>query len=253
MLLANMAKSKDMVKLLNLKRQVPKPLSTSEYAIDQIMDCFVKGADGAYNKEANYDYLSYFFADLSQFEECRAYFTTPQSRDQDIIPLTKLTVFTETASAIRRRGVASTIKNVAFEVNAHPSFIDEDRINIFPYLLLPIMGSEEYALEDTEGMLDDVQLLPPDKAREPDAAILTTHLETLLLLTTSREGRDHMRRIRVYPIVRETHSHVEDEGVREACDRIVQVVMRDEEGAEGTGPKVVELPDDEEDQIVDVV
>jgi hypothetical protein len=41
-----------------------------------------------------------------------------------------------------------------------------------------------------------------------------------------------LREIKVYPIVRETHLHVEDEEVREACERLVQVLMRDEEGEE---------------------
>lgn len=66
MLFANLAKSDELLRLLKLERPVPKPLSTSKFAIDQLMDCFVKGAEGAYNKHANYDYLAYFFADLSQ-------------------------------------------------------------------------------------------------------------------------------------------------------------------------------------------
>lgn len=153
--------------------------------------------------------------------------------------------------------MASTIKNVAFEVDAHPRFLDVDQINIMPYLLLPIMGPEEYSDEDTEGMLEDLQLLPPDKERDKDKEIIKTHLETLLLLTSTREGRDYMRQIKVYPVVRECHAHVDDEEVREACDRVVQIIMRDEEG-EGQDPpevpKIEELEEeDEEDQIVDVL
>ena len=66
MLLANMAKSDRLLRILELKRDIPKPLSTSPYAIDQLMDCFVKGAQGGYNKKADYNYLSYLFADLSK-------------------------------------------------------------------------------------------------------------------------------------------------------------------------------------------
>lgn len=68
MLLSNLAKSDKIVDILKLKRSVPKPLSTSEYAIDQVMDCFVKGAQGSYNKDADYDYLAYFFADLAKVQ-----------------------------------------------------------------------------------------------------------------------------------------------------------------------------------------
>jgi len=126
------------------------------------------------------------------------------------------------------------------------------------------MGPEEYPPEDTDGMLDECQLLEPDKEREPDLEIMKTHLETLLLLSTTREGRDVLRRVKVYPIIRECHMQVENEDVREACDRLVQLLMRKEEGEEedeipppGVGGRLVELdPDEEEDEdekIVDIL
>lgn len=231
MLLANLAKWDDLKKIFSLERPPPKELGSSTKVIDQLLDLFVKGADGTYNKEADYDYLAYLFADLAKYQEGRTYFVTKQSYD-DAVPLTKLTVFTEHKSDIRRKGVASTIKNVAFEIPAHPAFLSEDEINILPYLLLPITGSEEFDEEDTMAMLPDLQLLPPDKERDSDPTIIQTHVETLMLLTTTREGRDLMREIKVYPIIRELHLHVEHEEVREVCERFVQVLMRDEEGEE---------------------
>lgn len=229
MLLANLVKSDHLKKLHTLKRKAPAAVSTSENAIDQLMDCFVKGAEGDLNKHANFDYLSYLFADLSQTETGRAYFTTRQEYD-GVVPITKLTVFTEHKSDIRRKGVASTIKNVAFDVSSHPMLFGEDEANLLPYLLLPIAGPEEFPDDEMMSMLPDLQLLPPDKKRDSDNTIITTHLETLLLLTTTRDGRDKIRAAQVYPFVRECHLHVEDEDVREACDRLVQVIMRDEEG-----------------------
>ncbi|KAJ5219770.1 DNA-binding protein HGH1 [Penicillium chermesinum] len=229
MLLSNLVKSEHLHKLPTMKRKAPETVSSSENVIDQLMDCFVKGAEGALNKNANFDYLSYVFADLSQSEKGRAYFTTRQEYD-GVVPITKLTVFTEHKSDIRRKGVASTIKNVAFDVTSHPMLFAEDEANLLPYLLLPLAGPEEYREEETLSMLPDLQLLPPDKERDSDPTILTTHLETLLLLSTTREGREQMRAVQVYPIIRECHLHVVDETVQEACDRLVQVLMRDEEG-----------------------
>ncbi len=66
MLLANMVKDESMKRVLTIERAIPKGLSTSKNAIDQLMDCFVKGAEGCYNKHASYDYLSYFFADMAK-------------------------------------------------------------------------------------------------------------------------------------------------------------------------------------------
>ncbi|KAK4103636.1 DUF383-domain-containing protein [Parathielavia hyrcaniae] len=248
MLLANLAKSGGLKSIATRKQDPPAALTSNELVLNQLLDLFVKGADGTYNKDANFDYLAYVLADLSKHPEIRQFFVTRQDYDE-IVPINKIKVFTEHKSDIRRKGVASTIKNVAFDVPAHPAFLDEDQINILPYLLLPITGNEQYDEEEMMGMLPDLQLLPPDKQRDPDHNIVLTHVETLTLLTTTREGRDLMRSVNVYPTIRETHLRVDDEGVREACERLVQVLMRDEAepGTEG------EAEDDgDDDRIVEV-
>jgi hypothetical protein len=269
MLLANLAKSDGFNHIISLKRKVPENVSTSGNALDQLMDCFVKGAEGSLNKHADYDYLAYLFADLSKSEDGRTYFTMRRDYDS-VVPITKLLVFTEHTSDIRRRGVASTIKNVAFDLPSHPMLFDEDGANLLPYILLPLMGSEEYADDETASMLPDLQLLPPDKKREEDHHTILTHLETLLLLTTKREGRDTMRKVQVYPVIRECHLHVENEEVREGCDRLVQVLMRSEEGEEieaekeaverGRVPAVTQqasqgqgVDEDDDEKLVDVL
>jgi hypothetical protein len=158
MLLANLAKYDELKDILAVERPAPKELASNNRAIDQLLDLFVKGADGTYNKAADFDYLSYLFADLAKHEEGRTYFLTKQEYD-GVVPLTKMIVFTEHKSDVRRKGVASTIKNVAFEIDSHSELMAEDEINILPYLLLPITGNEEYDEEDTQSMLPDLQLL----------------------------------------------------------------------------------------------
>lgn len=145
---------------------------------------------------------------------------------------------------------------MAFEVPFHDELLSsysDSGVNLLPYLLLPLMGSEEYTDEDTEGMLDEVQLLPPDKEREKDNEIMKTHLETLLLLTTTRGGRDILRRVKVYPIIREVHLQVEDDDVREGVDRLVQVIMREEGEDTGQQPPQDELRVKETDSDEDIV
>ena len=284
MLLANLSKSPDLSsKLLLLQREVPSKLSTSPFAIDQLFDAFVKGATGSYNEKANYDYLSYLFADLAQSADGRAYLLNPRKEDNGIVPLTKLIVFTEHESTIRRRGVANAIKNCCFEISAHPRLLASDDttislesgsgtaakistetgtgIDLLPYLLLPLLsGNDTDTLTEEESDLlpDSCQLLPPSKVREGEYDILCTHLETLLLLTTTQEGRRELRANGVYPVVRELHVGIEDEGVREGCDRLVQVLMRDEEingpvGEETSRVHEIAKEDDEEEKIVEVL
>lgn len=249
MLLANIAKWDGFSAIQHRKQEAPSDLGSDDSVLNQLLDLFVKGQKGAYNPKANFDYLAYVFADLAKHATIRQFFVQAQAYD-DVVPLSKLKVFTEHASAIRRKGVASTIKNVAFEVPAHPSFLADEEIDILPYVLLPIAGGEEYDVDETMDMLPDLQMLPADKKRDPDPAVIQTHVETLTLLASTRSGRDLMRRVKVYPIIRETHLNVDDEGVKEACERLVQVLMRDEEPLDEAS-RVQEV-DDEEDDIVEV-
>lgn len=257
MLLANLAKWDALKRILDRRQASPEGLGSDDLILNQLLDLFVKGADESYNKHADFDYLAYLFADLAKHAEIRQYFVGKQAYD-GVIPLNKLKVFTEHRSDVRRKGVASTIKNVAFDVPSHPSFLDEGEIDILPYILLPITGNEQYDEEETLAMLPDLQLLPPDKQRDSDHHIIQTHVETLTLLASTREGRDLMREVNVYPIIRETHLRVDNEGVQEACDRLVQVLMRDEENTEGTARGEIEDgagggdDDDDDERIVEV-
>ena len=126
--------------------------------------------------------------------------------------------------------MSSTHKNVSFSLPTHPALLSSSEINILPYILLPLAGGEEYTDEENDQLLEELQYLPSDKKRDAEPEILKTHLETLLLLTSTREGRDELRGKGAYLVVRECHVAVEDEGVREGCERLVQVLMRDEEG-----------------------
>lgn len=157
--------------------------------------------------------------------------TTERPYDK-IIPLSKLLPLTSHPSTIRRLGVASALKNVSFTTSAHPSLLSPP-LSILPYILLPLAaGADTYSESETEALPDDLQYLDESVKREADTRILKTHLETLLLLTSTREGRDVLREQGTYYVVRECHMAVEDEEVRDTCDRLVQVLMRDEEGEE---------------------
>ena len=66
MLLANIAKSPSIERLMALKRSKVPDLSPSQLAIAQLIELFNRGANGSYNKDATYDYLAYLFADLAK-------------------------------------------------------------------------------------------------------------------------------------------------------------------------------------------
>jgi hypothetical protein len=240
MLLSNLCKDSSLSRITVLTVQPRQLKPSSPLAINHILDLFVRNAKESSASE--YDYLSYTLATLSGLHESvRQHLLTMQTYD-DVVSLTKILPFTEHTSHIRRAGVARTIKNVCFEIKSHETLLNPEPpgLNILPYILLPVAGSEELQLEDSENMPPELQLLPPDKERESDHEILVTHLETLLLLTTTKHGREYMRNVQVYPLIRECHEKVDNEEVKEACDRLVQVLMRDEAGDGGGGQGIDE-------------
>lgn len=256
-LLSNLAKNDSITKVLGMvidRDENQKKIFKSDKAIDCLMDCFVKGADRSLNKFANYDYLAYFFADLSRFKEGRDYFVTEQLYD-NVIPLSKLLVFTEKYdSRIRREGVASTIKNSLFDIQKHERLLTDSSIDLLPYILLPIAGPEEIEEDYMFDLPDALQLLPSDKVREPLPQIICTYLESILLLCSTREIREYLREKAVYAIIRELHKSTNDEKVADLCDRVVQMLMRDEEPEkkkENNGEN--SESDEEDDKIVEVL
>lgn len=245
-LLANLAKNDAITKIFDIKVKLSdesKKVFALDHAMDCLMDCFVKGSDRTLNKYANFDYLAYFFADISRFEKGRKYFVTEQAYDE-VVPISKLLVFTEKYdSKIRREGVASTIKNSLFDTERHSILINDEKINLLPYVLLPIAGPEELDDDDMFNLPEELQLLPEDKKRDPVDSIISTHLESLLLLCTTRELRELLREKSVYPLVRELHKSTDSEEITDLCDRLVQMLMRDE------APKdAMDVDDDEDDE-----
>jgi len=119
-------------------------------------------------------------------------------------------------------------RNCAFEINKHPLLLDEQGFNLLPRILLPLAGPEELDEDDLEGMYEELQLLEPDKKREPDAALRLILVEVLLLFGTTREGRDLMRSRKAYPILREAHLAEKDDHIHETIERVVNLIARDE-------------------------
>ncbi|KAL1918328.1 uncharacterized protein VTP21DRAFT_2988 [Calcarisporiella thermophila] len=248
MLLSNLTRYEPIcVKLLNATTNPMPGLSTSPRVLDQLLDVFVKGVGRQYNPEAEFHFLSSVFANIAALSSGRDYFLTKAEYD-GLIPLTKLVCFTEHENVIRRGSVDSTIKNCCFDTEKHREILDEDEINILPYILLPLCGPEEFDLDDMEGMPEDIQLLPATKKREVDPNLRIILLETLVLLTSTRHGRDVLRAKKVYPVIRAMHLAEQDERVAEAVERVVNMLMRDE----GPESKIEELPDERDDTIEEI-
>jgi hypothetical protein len=136
-------------------------------------------------------------------------------------------------------------RNCCFDTESHSLLLSPDKINLLPSLLLPLCSSEEFPDEDSEKLPTELQLLPETHKREESNTIICAHLETLLLLTTTFPAREYMRDNEVYIVIKRLHEEVEDEDVRGLVERLVNVLMRDEE-------KVQEV-DGDDDVIEEIV
>ncbi|KAK0508654.1 hypothetical protein JMJ35_008930 [Cladonia borealis] len=230
MLLANIAKSPSIERLITLKRSKVPDLSPSQLAIAQLIELFNRGANGSYNKDATYDYLAYLFADLAKFPAFVTYLTTPTPHTT-LDPLTSFLPHTMHPFPIRRLGTASLLKNIALLQPDIP-YLLQPAHSILPPLILPLCSpnQENISEEEMEALPEECQYLTPEHQQEKDMEILKIHLETLFLLATRGgvEGRRLVREGGTYPVVRELHLDVEEEGVRRGCERLVDVIMGDE-------------------------
>ena len=133
-------------------------------------------------------------------------------------------------------------RNSCFETESHDLLLSPNKINLLPYLLLPLCTAEEFPDEDQEQLPAELQLLPGTHKREESNSIISTHLESLLLLTTTLSGREMMRKNGVYAVIRRLHEQVEDEDVKASVERLVNVIMREES-------KVEEVKDDQIEEV----
>jgi len=70
----------------------------------------------------------------------------------------------------------------------HHDWLLSDHVDLLPRLLLPLAGPEEFDDDDMEKLPVDLQYLPADKEREPDADIrrmLTEALNQVLNLAAN--------------------------------------------------------------------
>ncbi|KAF9978443.1 hypothetical protein BGZ73_002339 [Actinomortierella ambigua] len=246
MLLSNMSKRESIAdKIIDMTLKPVDGITTWTTALGQLADVFNKGADKGYNKECNYDFLSGVFATIAMLPKGR---TLLFQKDQDgVSALSKVVCFTEHPSVIRRGGSITTIKNACFSVENHPAMLDENDINVLPYLLLPLCGPEEFDLDDMEDMPQEIQLLPPEKKRESDAHLRETLLEAIVLLTSTKDGRAYLRAKKTYPVIQKMHLAEESDRVQEIAEQIVQMLMREEAAAE-----ITEIVEDDEEAITEV-
>lgn len=110
-------------------------------------------------------------------------------------------------------------------------------VDVLPWVLSPLMGPEEYEMDEMDKLPETLQFLPPTKTRERDTVLRMMCVEILLLLATTFTGRQTLRDRGTYFVVREAHKNESDQQIKDAIERLVGLL----EGEEGHESKVDEL------------
>lgn len=151
MLLNNLSKHDSVInKFLPLENAVK---NKDVEIIDNLLEIFVKGEASVFNKNASFDFLAGVFANITTTPQGCQFFLSTSTIDSTQ-RLSKLMVFTEHKSIIRRGGCVSAIKNICYGANVAQKGFEillNPELNLLVYILLPLSGSEEYT--------DDVTIL----------------------------------------------------------------------------------------------
>ncbi|XP_066121535.1 protein HGH1 homolog [Saccopteryx bilineata] len=197
-----------------------------------------------YNARAPLHYLGPVLSNLSQRPAARAFLLDPdRCVVQRLLPLTQYP-----DSTVRRGGVVGTLRNCCFE-HRHHKWLLGPEVDILPFLLLPLAGPEEFSEEEMERLPVDLQYLPPDKQREPDADIRKMLIEAIMLLTATAPGRQQVRDQGAYLILRELHSWEPESDVRLTCEKLIQVLIGDEPERGMENLLEVQVPEEVERQL----
>jgi len=133
--------------------------------------------------------------------------------------LEKIVKFISHPNFIRRRGVLGTIRNCLFDKNNHSCILDE--LDILPLLFDILRGPEEFKPEELEGMPENLKYVSNEKERDSDPECRAMAVDCLLLLTSTLNGRETLRKKRTYEIIREYDNVETDELIKE---RIIHII-----------------------------
>jgi hypothetical protein len=154
-----------------------------------------------------FEHAALVLANASQIESARAILLSPERRLlPSLLPLLK------SSSGARRRGIAFLIRNCVLDASQDRiSYLLSESIQLITTILLPLAGDASlYRADEREAMPSVISGFDSEKKREGDGVIRRALVESLRVLAgRSKEAREHMRAIKVYPVIRAFHEWLE--------------------------------------------
>jgi len=174
------------------------------------MDFFSSGQEG-------YDWISAIFSNVTQVSQGRELMLDKSHRYIDIL-LSHL----DHRSPVRRKGVAGAIKNCLFDYNCHQRLIDENEILV--KLLWPLRGPEHYKPNELEGLPTILASVDETKEMEHEVEIRGLLVECLILLSSTQHGRETLRKMNAYQVLKYYDLVEENEVVSERIFSLVNIL-----------------------------
>ncbi|GAV03586.1 hypothetical protein RvY_13982 [Ramazzottius varieornatus] len=165
--------------------------------------------------------------------------------DKQRLVLQRLLPFMDMKFSLAVRGaVMRLVRNCVFDPDDHQWLLGPD-VSLLAHLLLPLAGPEDFDEEENHKLPIDLQYLPAEKQREPDADLRITLLEALLQLCCTEYGRSFLRDNGAYYILRELHEWEKNAAARIACENVVDPLISDEpDQAHLKDLKQIDIPQD---------
>ncbi|UIZ21336.1 hypothetical protein KXD40_001225 [Peronospora effusa] len=187
----------------------------------------VDSATGEPTWDDEYQYVANILANISQLEQGRDFLLKMRQSTSlagALLPQLK------SPNVVRRRGITAALKNLCFDSDNH--FYLCDQLDIPTHMMVLLAGPEELDEDDKMGMNPVVYSQGNKKKREHDRLVRLAAVDCLLLLCTTRTGRNELRRKKAYPIIRNAHLEEPDEEIGDQIYKLVDFLIRDEEGEE---------------------
>ncbi|KAL7300543.1 hypothetical protein TKK_0006540 [Trichogramma kaykai] len=208
----------------------------SPFDWSSFLDVFEKERD----TKPKFYYLGPIFSNLSRSKKMRTFLMG----NQESAPIVKLLSCIRFAkNNILRGGTIGTIKNCCFDEEYHERLLGPE-VDILPYLMMPLMGPDQFTDEENDKLPIDLQYLPETQEREQDPDLRVMLLESLLWLCSGKVGREFLRENNIYIILREYHKWEKDGLALLRCENIVDILIKTEEEIGINSYKEVDVPEE---------
>jgi hypothetical protein len=175
-----------------------------------------------------FEHAALVLANASQIESARAILLSPERR---LLP--SLLPLLQSPSDARRRGIAFLIRNCVLDASVERiTYLLSESIQLVTTILIPLSGDASlYRADEREAMPAVIAGFDSEKKRERDVLSRRALVESLRVLAgRSKEAREHMRAIKVYPVIRAFHEWLETDAQK---DIVIIPSVKDDNVADG--------------------